>query len=109
MKRCPYCRHPNHPTAIQCRECENFLVSPGGTIYCPGKPMLVGPEKAHEMRNKALVAIVLGLLVKVYWGGYGPWPVVDYPTLVSFRAWMEPWLLYGGTAGYFVGCLLRWI
>ena len=109
MKRCPYCRNLNDPAAIQCRVCENFLVSPGGTICCPVKPMLVGPEKAHGMRNKALAAVAVGLLVKVYWGGYGPWPVVDHPMLVSFREWLEPWLLYGGTAGYFLGFLLRWI
>jgi len=109
MKRCPYCRHPNDPAAIQCRVCGNFLVSTGGTIYCPARPMLVGPEKACEMRNKALAAVAVGLLVKVYWGGYGPWPVVDHPMLVSFREWLEPWLLYGGTAGYFLGFLLRWV
>jgi hypothetical protein len=109
MKRCPYCRQPNHPAAIQCRKCENFLVPSAATVDFPVKPMLVGPEKAHELRNRALAAIALGLLVKVYWGGHGPWPVVDYPMLVSFRDWLEPWLLYGGTAGYFTGFLLRWI
>jgi hypothetical protein len=107
MNCCPYCRHPNDPTAIQCRECENFLVSPAGAIYCPAKPLLVGAERAHRVRNKALAAIALGLLIQVYWGGYGPWPVL--PTLLSFREWLQPCLLYGGTAGYLVGCLLPWI
>jgi hypothetical protein len=109
MNRCPYCGHSNHPAAIQCRKCENFLVSAGGTVYCPAKPPLVGRGRAHDIRNKALAAIALGLLIRVYWGGYGPWPVVDDPILVRSRQWLEPCLLYGGTLGYFVGCLLRWI
>jgi len=51
--------------------------------------------------------VVLGLLVKVYWGGYGPWPVIDYPPLVQVRPWLEPLLLYGGGVGYLVGWVLR--
>jgi hypothetical protein len=106
---CPYCGHAIQPHDVQCRGCENFLVSAGGTVHCPAKPPLVGPQKARDIRNKALAGIALGLLIKVYWGGYGPWPVVDDPTLLSFRHWLEPCLLYGGTVGYCVGWLLRWI
>jgi hypothetical protein len=109
MTRCPYCGHVNNAAAVQCRGCENFLVSPGGTVFCPAKPLLIGPQKAHDIRNKALAAIALSLLIRVYWGGYGPWPVVDDPTLLSFRVWLEPFLLYGGALSYFVGYLLRWI
>jgi hypothetical protein len=29
--------------------------------------------------------VILGLLLKVYWGGHGPWPVIDYPPSVHVR------------------------
>ena len=47
--------------------------------------------------------IVLGLLIKVYWGGYGPWPTIDFPILVTIRTYAEPLLLYGGAALYIFG------
>jgi hypothetical protein len=53
--------------------------------------------------------VTLGLLVKVYWGGYGPWPVIDYPPWAEVRIWLEPLLLYGGVAGYFLGWVLKFI
>jgi hypothetical protein len=109
MKPCPYCGNANHPEAVQCRRCENFLVSAGGTVYCPAKRLLIGPGRTHDIRSKALAAVALGLLIKVYWGGYGPWPVIDDPTLASFRQLLEPCVFYGGTVGYVVGWLLRWI
>jgi hypothetical protein len=58
------------------------------------------------IREKALSAVALGLLVKVYWGGYGPWPVIDYAPLAQIRPWLEPLLLCGGAAGYLVGWML---
>ena len=53
--------------------------------------------------------IVLGLLIKVYWGGYGPWPTIDFPVLVSLRAWLEPLLLYGGLGLYIMGLIGRFV
>ena len=35
------------------------------------KPYWIGPERARAIRKKALAAVALGLLLKVYWGGYG--------------------------------------
>jgi hypothetical protein len=69
----------------------------------------MGPERARAVRQKALVAVVLGLLVKVYWGGYGPWPVIDYAPLAQIRPWLEPLLLYAGVAGYLIGWVLRFV
>lgn len=109
MKCCPFCGHANDPMAIQCRKCENYLVSSGGTLYCPARTFHFGPEKAHDIRNKALAALALGLLIKVYWGGYGPWPVLDDPTLSTFREWLEPFLFGGGALGYLAGFFLRWV
>jgi hypothetical protein len=59
------------------------------------------------LRDKGLSAIVLGLMIKVYWGGYGPWPVLDNPTLAQVRTWGEPLLLYGGAALYLLGWVLK--
>jgi hypothetical protein len=50
--------------------------------------------------------VVVGLLVKVYWGGHGPWPVTDYAPLAQIRPRLEPPLLYGGAVGYLVGWML---
>ena len=69
----------------------------------------VGPVEARIIRSKALSFFVLGLLIHVYWGGYGPWPVVDNPTLVLLRVWLEPLFLYGGLVGYLAGWILNWI
>ena len=70
---------------------------------------LVGPTKAHDIRRKALSFLVLGLLMKVYWGGYGPWPIVEIPILSDLRTILEPLLLYGGLLVYLVGWVLNWI
>jgi hypothetical protein len=53
--------------------------------------------------------VVLGLLIKVYWGGYGPWPTIDFPVLVTFRTFAEPLLLYGGAALYIFGWVANFI
>jgi hypothetical protein len=50
--------------------------------------------------------VVLGLLVKVYWRGYGAWPVTDYAPWAQIPPWREPLLLYGGAVGYLVGWVL---
>jgi hypothetical protein len=106
MKLCPYCGYANDDKAIQCRKCDGpFVRRPAPTI--PRKSYWIGPEKARVIRQKALSALVLGLLVKVYWGGYGPWPVIDYPPWAEIRPWLEPLLLYGGGVGYLMGWVLR--
>ncbi|HLI31032.1 MAG TPA: hypothetical protein VKV79_08045 [Terriglobia bacterium] len=61
-----------------------------------------------ELRRKALAALTLGLMMKVYWGGYGPWTAVSTPTLINLRDWLEPLLLNGGVIGYCAGWVLRW-
>ncbi len=80
----------------------------GGTLYAPAREPLVGATKAHEIRRKALAALALALLMRVYWGGYGPWPVVADPTLISLRDWLEPLLFNGGLICYAAGWILRW-
>lgn len=106
MKQCPYCGYSNYDNATQCRKCEASFVSGSGVVY---KSYHLGPEKAHTLRSKALSLVVLGLLIKVYWGGYGPWAVIDNPTLASVRSWLEPALIYGGVALYVVGWVVNWI
>ena len=53
--------------------------------------------------------VVLGLLIKVYWGGYGPWPTIDFPALVTFRKFAEPLLMYGGAVLYLLGWIANYI
>jgi hypothetical protein len=108
MKPCPYCGYSNLDTATDCRKCQNSLVAPTGTIYS-SKKHLVSSITAHDIRRKALAFIVIALLIKVYWGGYGPWPVVDNPTLESLRTWLEPLFLYGGFIAYITGWILNFV
>jgi hypothetical protein len=106
MKQCPYCGHANNDNAVQCRKCDGpFVPQPAATRS--RKLHWIAPEKARAIREKALSAVVLGLLVKVYWGGYGPWPVIDYAPWAQVRPWLESVLIYGGALGYLVGWLLR--
>lgn len=106
MNRCPYCGCSNYENADTCRKCEASLVPTGGTLY---KPLRYGPEKARLLRNRGLSAFVVGLLVKVYWGGYGPWPVIDYAPFAIVRVWLEPLLLVGGVGLYIAGWVLNYI
>ena len=106
MKQCPYCGHSNNDNATECRKCNGQLVAQQGTVY---KSLWVGAERAAAIRSKALSALVLGLLMKVYWGGYGPWPVVDDPRLLSLRDLLEPWLIFGGVILYVIGWILNWV
>jgi len=106
MRQCPYCGYANLDQATQCRKCESPLDIQGGSLY---ESYWIGPQKARAIRDKALSVLVLGLLVKVYWGGYGPWPVIDYPPWANIRPWLEPLLLYSGAAAYVVGWILRFI
>jgi hypothetical protein len=108
MKRCSYCGYSNYDNATQCRKCDGPFVS-RPTTTLSAKYYWVGPEKAHTFRNKALAVVTLGLLLKVYWGGYGPWPVIDYPPWAQMRTWLEPLLIYGGVAGYLFGWVLKFI
>jgi ribosomal protein L40E len=106
MKLCPYCGYSNFDNATQCRKCDGPFLSPPASTRSQ-KVYWIGPEKARVIRNKALAVVLLGLLVKVYWGGYGPWPPIDYPLWAQIRSWLEPLLLYGGGVGYFAGWVLR--
>jgi len=109
MKSCPYCGYSNYEYARVCRKCEVQLAPTAGTVFQPKqKPTFaVGPVQARRLRNRGLVLIVLGLLMKVYWGGYGPWPPIDSPKLVAFRTWADPLLFVGGATLYLLGWILR--
>jgi len=106
MTQCPICGHFNNEQDTHCRKCREPLPSYTGTLY---KPKWFGQEKARVLRDRALSLIVLGLLIKVYWGGYGPWPVIDSPTLAGIRTWAEPLLLYGGGVLYVAGWVLNYV
>jgi len=108
MKDCPYCGYTNLDNATTCRKCDASLAQrqETRTYY---KTYWVGPQKAQAIRSKALTAIVLGLLIKVYWGGYGPWPVIDYPPWTHIRPWLELLLLFGGVLLYLASWVLKWV
>jgi hypothetical protein len=108
MKTCPYCGHSNYDHATVCRKCDASFVAPR-TLYQGDSPGRGDTTRAHRLRTHALAMIVLGLLIKVYWGGYGPWPTIDNPTLVAIRAWLEPLMLYGGAALYLLGWIARFV
>ncbi len=63
----------------------------------------VSPRFAHSIRNYALAMVAIGLMMRVYWGGYGPWPTIDLPVLASIRVYAEPILILGGVAIYLLG------
>ena len=107
MKTCPYCNFSNYDEATQCRKCDAFFEThQAATTY---KTHLVSLQRAREIRSKALSFIVIGLLIKVYWGGYGPWPVMDNSTLASLREWLEPLFIYGGAVAYIAGWVLNYV
>jgi hypothetical protein len=108
MKTCPYCSYANYDNATVCRKCENSFVAQRGTVY-QSKSYWMGPERAKAIRRRALSLIVLGLLIKVYWGGYGPWPTVDLPILATLRVYLEPLLIVGGAAIYIFGWVVNFI
>ena len=104
MKKCPYCGYSNYDTARVCRKCDSPFVAQTSTVY-QGQTHWIGPQRAKVIRGRALSMIVLGLLIKVYWGGYGPWQAIDFPSLVTLRTYLEPLLLYGGAVLYLFGWL----
>jgi hypothetical protein len=106
MNRCPYCGYPAYAYALECAKC-HFPLTRGGTLYSPAKTPWIGAERALEIRRKALAVLALGLLLKVYWGGYGPWPVISPPALDHLRSWLEPLFTEGGAAAYAAGWVLR--
>jgi len=108
MKNCPYCGYANYDNATICRKCDNSFVAQPGTVY-QSKSYWMGPERAKVIRRRALSLIVLGLLIKVFWGGYGPWPTVDFPILASLRVYLEPILIFGGAAIYLFGWIVNFI
>jgi hypothetical protein len=111
MKSCSYCGNANDDNAIQCRRCDAYFVKPVVYSVRPLAPKgyWMGPEVGRSIRNKALAAIVLGLMIRVYWGGHGPWPVIDYAPWAGLRPWLERFLLAAGCAGYITGWVLNFI
>ncbi len=108
MRLCPYCGYSNSDPAELCRKCEGRLVAGSGTQTLP-RTYWFGPRKSKLLRDRALSFFILGLLIKVYWGGYGPWPVADHPMLASLRVWLEPLLLVGGAILYLAGLVLYYV
>jgi hypothetical protein len=108
MRKCPYCGYSNYDNATVCRKCDGSFVLEHRTLD-QGRTFWMGPERARHIRRRALSMIVLGLLIKVYWGGYGPWPTVDYPILVTLRVYLEPLLLGGGALVYVMGWILAFV
>ena len=106
MKPCPYCGYSNYEYARVCRKCEVSLAPAAGTVFT-GKTYMVGPERARLLRRRGLLLVLLGLLMKVYWGGYGHWPTLDFPQFAAIRFWLEPVLVIGGMVLYVLGCVLR--
>jgi hypothetical protein len=106
MKHCAYCGFANPDERVDCLKCGTSLV-PRPAVEI--KTLRFGPEKARELRRKALGYFVLGLMIKVYWGGYGTWTPYDTDLLMSFRHWIEPVLLYGSALVYLAGWPLAWI
>jgi hypothetical protein len=105
MKTCPYCGYANYDGASACRKCDgSFIVVQSATVY-QDRPHRISPARAKAIRSQALTMIVLGLLIKVYWGGYGPWPTIDFPILATLRVYLEPLLIFGGAALYAFGLL----
>jgi hypothetical protein len=107
MKHCPYCNYSNYDTATVCRKCDNAFVVVSATVYQGETPRPVS-GRARSIRSQALSLIVLGLLIRVYWGGYGPWPTIDAPTLVTVRTYAVPLLLGGGALLYLFGWIANW-
>lgn len=107
MDRCPRCSFPIFGFALECAKC-HYPLARGGTLYAPARAQWFGVERAHDVRRKALAFLIIALLMKVYWGAHGPWPVATDPLLVSLRDVLEPVFFIGGLAGYAVGWVLRW-
>ena len=108
MKQCPYCGYANYDNATLCRKCDSSFVVRSATVY-QGRTHWIGPDRAKVIRARALSLIVLGLMMKVYWGGYGPWPTIDFPILATLRVYLEPLMLYGGGALYLFGWLANYL
>ena len=106
MKYCAYCGYQNEDFVSSCIKCGTSLERmPEVKI----RTLRFGSYKAHELRKKALGYLVLGLMIKVYWGGYGTWTPYDTDLLASLRTWVQPALLYGGIITYIAGWILNWI
>jgi hypothetical protein len=108
MKNCPYCNYSNYDNALVCRKCDGAFVATSATVY-DGRSPQADSMRARAIRSHALSMIVLGLLIKVYWGGYGPWSAIDYPILESIRTYAEPILLFGGGILYLGGWIANFI
>ena len=108
MKSCPYCGYSNYDAATVCRKCEGSFIATAPTVRRTEEHW-IGPIRARQWRQRALSMLVIGLLMKVYWGGYGPWPVIDSPTLAALRTWLEPILLVGGVLLYIVGFAAQFV
>ena len=102
MKKCPFCGNMNGDNATHCRKCDGSFLAESVTVH-KARTLWIGPDRGEVIRGRALSMVVLGLLVTVYWGGYGPWPTIDLPILATLRAYLEPLLIIGGALLYLFG------
>jgi len=91
-----------------CRKCEGAFYATAGTVY-RGRSYWLGPHRARAIRHYALILIVVGLIVKIYWGGYLNWPIIDSPILAALRKYLEPLLLYCGGVLYIFGWIAAFV
>ncbi len=106
MKYCPYCGYANEDSREDCLKCGTSLAHREEPKI---KTYRFGPYRAHSLRHKAIGYFVLGLLIKIYWGGYGTWTPYDTDLIASLRTWIQPVLLYGGALTYVIGWILNWV
>ncbi len=102
MKPCPQCGLSNKDEATECWKCGQPFVT-----LVPQKNYRFGPDRAQELRGRALRFVLLGAVMKFVWGGYMSWQVWDHPAFAAVRAWLVPLFIAGGLAVYALGWVLR--
>ena len=107
MKSCPECGYSNPHDATDCWKCNCALAYVGMKQFVPRERWWVGPQRAMDIRKKALAFAVLGLLLQVYWGGLGPLAGVSDPTLLKLKDSLQPLFTAGGLVTYAAGWVLR--
>lgn len=101
MKPCPSCGLANKDEATQCWKCgQEFITVTFQERY------RFGPDRARELRGKALRFLLLGVVMKFIWGGYINIQVWDHPALAAVRSWLIPLFIAGGLAAYVLGWVL---
>ncbi len=101
MKPCPSCGLSNKDEATECWKCgQQFLT------FVAQKRYRFGPDRARGLRGRALRFLMLGLALKLVWGGYVDWQIWDHPAFAAVRRWLVPLFIFGGLAVYLLGWVL---